>query len=612
MGNGYVGKVARIDLSKSSVIEERMPDSILKMYIGGSGLGAKILYDETGPETDPFSPDNRLIFMTGPLTGTKVPLSGRHEVISKSPLTGIYGEADVGGYWGTELKKAGYDGLVIIGKAEKPTYLWICDGSIVFRKAEHVWGMDTYDSDEVLKKETDSKAVIACIGPAGERLARIAAIMHDGKDGRAAGRCGLGAVMGSKNLKAIVVRGSGEVSIADEEGLIKSIKELSPMIIQNAKALHDFGTSGGVITIEKLGDLPIKNWVKGKWEEGAQKISGQTMAETILTGRFYCSACIIGCGRRVKIEKGPYAPVDGAGPEYETVAGLGAMCLIDNLEAIAKGNELCNRYGLDTISTGAVIALAMEAYERGVISKKDTGGVELTWGNANAMITMIEKIGKREGFGWLLGEGVKRIGEKITGISDAVLHVKGMELPFHDPRAYNSVGLGYATSNRGACHLQGLTHIFERSVTMPDIGYPEIQDRFGVDNKGEFVAKLQNLMSMMDSLKLCKFLFFAGIKISHIIQWLKLVTGWDMSVDEFMKTGERIYNLKRMYNVRCGISKKDDTLPLRILTLRRGEGGAADNLPPLDKMLKQYYQYRGWDDNGIPKAEKLLELGIKA
>ncbi|MEM2750367.1 MAG: aldehyde ferredoxin oxidoreductase family protein [Nitrososphaerales archaeon] len=612
MGNGYVGKVARIDLSKSSVIEERIPDSILKMYIGGSGLGAKILYDETGPETDPFSPDNRLIFMTGPLTGTKVPLSGRHEVISKSPLTGIYGEADVGGYWGTELKKAGYDGLVIIGKAEKPTYLWICDGSIVFRKAEHVWGMDTYDSDEVLKKETDSKAVIACIGPAGERLARIAAIMHDGKDGRAAGRCGLGAVMGSKNLKAIVVRGSGEVSIADEEGLIKSIKELSPMIIQNAKALHDFGTSGGVITIEKLGDLPIKNWVKGKWEEGAQKISGQTMAETILTGRFYCSACIIGCGRRVKIEKGPYAPVDGAGPEYETVAGLGAMCLIDNLEAIAKGNELCNRYGLDTISTGAVIALAMEAYERGVISKKDTGGVELTWGNANAMITMIEKIGKREGFGWLLGEGVKRIGEKITGISDAVLHVKGMELPFHDPRAYNSVGLGYATSNRGACHLQGLTHIFERSVTMPDIGYPEIQDRFGVDNKGEFVAKLQNLMSMMDSLKLCKFLFFAGIKISHIIQWLKLVTGWDMGVDEFMKTGERIYNLKRMYNVRCGISKKDDTLPLRILTLRRGEGGAADNLPPLDKMLKQYYQYRGWDDNGIPKAEKLLELGIKA
>lgn len=612
MGNGYVGKIARIDLSRSSIINERIPDSILKMYIGGSGLGAKILYDETGPDTDSFSPDNRLIFMTGPLTGTKVPLSGRHEIISKSPLTGIYGEADVGGYWGAELKKAGYDGLIIIGKAEKPTYLWICDGNITFRKAEHLWGIDTYESDEVLKKETDSKAVVACIGPAGERLARIAAIMHDGKDGRAAGRCGLGAVMGSKNLKAIVVRGSGEVSIADEEGLMKSIKELSPMIIQNAKALHDFGTSGATITIEKLGDLPIKNWVKGKWEEGAQKISGQTMAETILTGRFYCSACIIGCGRRVRIDKGPYAPVDGAGPEYETVAGLGAMCLIDNLEAIAKGNELCNRYGLDTISTGAVIALAMEAYERGAISKKDTDGIELTWGNANAMITMVEKIGKREGFGWLLGEGVKRIGEKITGISDAVLHVKGMELSFHDPRAYNSVGLGYATSNRGACHLQGLTHIFERAVTMPDIGYPEIQDRFGVENKGEFVAKLQNLMSMIDSLKLCKFLFFAGIKISHIIQWLKFVTGWDMSVDEFMKTGERIYNLKRMYNVRCGISKKDDTLPLRILTLKRGEGGAADNLPPLDKMLKQYYQYRGWDDNGIPKAEKLLELGIKA
>ncbi|MCS7115940.1 MAG: aldehyde ferredoxin oxidoreductase family protein [Nitrososphaerales archaeon] len=610
MGNGYVGKIARIDLSKSIIREERIPDSILRMYIGGSGLGAKILYDETGAGTDPFSPENRLIFMTGPLTGTKVPLSGRHQVVSKSPLTGIYGEADVGGFWGAELKKAGYDGLIIQGKAEKPTYIWICDGSITLRNAEHLWGMDTYDLDEVLKKETDGKAVVASIGPAGERLARIAAIMHDGKDARAAARCGLGAVMGSKNLKAIVVRGSGEVSVADEEGLMKSIKELSPMIIQNTKSLHNFGTSGATMAIEKVGDLPIKNWVKGKWEEGAQKICGQRMAETILTGRFYCAACIIGCGRRVKIDKGPYAPVDGAGPEYETVAGLGAMCLIDNLEAIAKGNELCNRYGLDTISTGAVIALAMEAYERGAISKKDTDGIELTWGNADAMVKMVEKIGKREGFGWLLGEGVKRVGEKISGISDAVLHVKGLELSFHDPRAYNSVAVGYATSNRGACHLQAFSHIFERNATMPEIGYPEIQDRFGIDGKGEFVAKLQNVMSMMDSLKLCKFLFFGGIKITHIIQWIRFVTGWDMSVEEFMKTGERIFNLKRMYNVRCGISKKDDTLPLRILTLKRGEGGAADNLPPLERMLKQYYQYRGWDDQGIPKAEKLLELGI--
>ncbi|MDW8044645.1 MAG: aldehyde ferredoxin oxidoreductase family protein [Nitrososphaerota archaeon] len=610
MGNGYVGKIARIDLSKSIIREERIPDSILRMYIGGSGLGAKILYDETGAGTDPFSPENRLIFMTGPLTGTKVPLSGRHQVVSKSPLTGIYGEADVGGFWGAELKKAGYDGLIIQGKAEKPTYIWICDGSITLRNAEHLWGMDTYDLDEVLKKETDGKAVVASIGPAGERLARIAAIMHDGKDARAAARCGLGAVMGSKNLKAIVVRGSGEVSVADEEGLMKSIKELSPMIIQNTKSLHNFGTSGATMAIEKVGDLPIKNWVKGKWEEGAQKICGQRMAETILTGRFYCAACIIGCGRRVKIDKGPYAPVDGAGPEYETVAGLGAMCLIDNLEAIAKGNELCNRYGLDTISTGAVIALAMEAYERGAISKKDTDGIELTWGNADAMVKMVEKIGKREGFGWLLGEGVKRVGEKISGISDAVLHVKGLELSFHDPRAYNSVAVGYATSNRGACHLQAFSHIFERNATMPEIGYPEIQDRFGIDGKGEFVAKLQNVMSMMDSLKLCKFLFFGGIKITHIIQWIRFVTGWDMSVEEFMKTGERIFNLKRMYNVRCGISKKDDTLPLRILTLKRGEGGAADNLPPLERMLKQYYQYRGWDDQGVPKAEKLLELGI--
>jgi len=610
MLGGYAAKLLTVDLAKKLVKVEGLDEALARKYIGGSGLAAKILYDETGPETDPLGPSNPLIFMTGPFTGTRVPLSGRHAVVAKSPLTGLWGESDVGGKWGVELKKAGYDGAVFRGKAEKPVYVWVCNGAVEIRDAGHVWGLDAYVLDEALKKETDGKAVVSGIGPAGERLARIAAVMTDGKDGRAAGRCGLGAVMGSKNLKAVVVRGTGRVEVADEDGLNRSVRELGPIIVKGTHSQHDHGTSGGMTTIERVGDLPVKNWTVGSWEQGAQALSGQTMAKTILTGRYYCGACIVGCGRRVRVEE-PYR-VDGAGPEYESLALLGANCLVDDMKAVAKAVELCNRYGLDSISTGGVIAFAFEAYERGLITNRDTVGVELTWGNAPAVVAMVEKIGKREeGLGWLLGEGVKRAAESIGGLAhEFAFHVKGLELPGHDPRAYNSVGLGYATSNRGACHLQALTHVFERSVTMPDLGYQEIQDRLGVRGKGEFTAKLQDLMSMFDSLKLCKFTLFGGLKVHHMVTLLNQVTGWDVSIEEFMKTGERIYNLKRMYNVRHGVSRKDDTLPPRFLTLKRGEGGAAENLPPLGEMLNEYYRYRGWDEFGIPTREKLKELDL--
>lgn len=607
-----MGKILRIDLTERSFREEALKEALLSKYIGGSGLAAKILYDETSVETDPLGPENLLIFMTGPLTGTKVPLSGRHHVVMRSPLTGIFGESDVGGTWGTELKRAGYDGVVVKGRAEKPVYVWICDGDVEIRDADHLWGQDTYVLDQSIKGETDAKAVVMSIGPAGERLARIAAVMTDGRDGRAAGRCGPGAVMGSKNLKAIGVRGSGGPRVADEEGLAQNLRELNPLIVKNTKGMHDYGTSSGMTTIEKLGDLPIKNWLEGTFEEGAEKISGQTMAKTILTSRYYCSGCIIGCGRIVKVTKGLYAGVDGAGPEYETLAMLGSLCMIDDLEAIAKANELCNRYGLDTISTGAVIAFAMEAYGKGLITSRDTGDLDLAWGNAEAMVQMVETIGEREeGLGWLLGEGIERAAEKIGGLtSEFALHSKGLELPAHDPRAHYSVGLGYATSNRGACHLQGCTHLFERTVTMADLGYPEVQDRHGVVGKGEFTAKMQDLMCMYDSLKLCKFLLFGGVKLHHMVEWLNYVTGWDFTMEEFMRTGERIYNLKRMYNVRLGISRKDDTIPPRILVHKRGSGGAAENLPPLGEMLSEYYEYRGWDEMGIPKPEKLEELDL--
>jgi len=609
---GYAGKILRVDLSKGKILHWTVDKPLLRKFIGGSGLAAKILFDETNPSIDPFDPENLLIFMTGPVTATRVPLSGRYQVVSKSPLTGIYGESDSGGSWGPELKKAGFDGIIISGQSSKPVYLWISDGDAEIRDADHIWGMDTYETDQAVKDETDKRAVVSCIGPAGERLARIAGIINDGKHGRAAARCGLGAVMGSKRLKAVSVRGTGKINVADLEALEESVREIAPSIVERAKGMHENGTSGGMTTIEYLGDLPIKNWLLGSWEEGAERLSGQTMTRTILSGRYYCSGCIIGCGREVSFESEEYGKVEGAGPEYETLAMLGANCLVDDLKAVAKANELCNRYGLDTISTGAAIAFAIEAYEHGLITDEKTGGIRLSWGDADAMLSMVEKIGKREdGLGWLLGEGVKRASEKIGGLSaEFAIHVKGLELPAHDPRAYYSQGLSYATSNRGACHLQSLSHIFERSVTLPDLGFPEIQERHSLNRKDELVTKAQNLMCMFDSLKVCKFILFGGVKPSILVEWLNLVTGWSMDLKEFMQIGERIFNLKRLFNVREGISRKDDSLPPRILIHKRGEGGSADNLPPLGEMLSRYYHYRGWDELGIPSEEKIKELGL--
>lgn len=610
MTYGYAGKTLWIDLREKKIKLNELDDELTRKYFGGTGIATKILYDSTTPTTDPLGPDNHLIFMTGPFTGTKVPLSGRHHVVARSPLTNIYGESDVGGEWGAQLKKAGYDGIVLFNASDKPIYIWVSDRVVEFRDASSLWGMDTYECDEAIKRETDSKASISCIGPAGERLVRISAIMSEGKDGRAAGRCGLGAVMGSKKLKAIAVRGDKDLPVADPEDLDKSIKEFGPLLVKRGSRFRDYGTSGGMPVIEQLGDLPVKNWVLGSFTKGAEELSGQKTAETVLSGRYYCYSCILGCGRVVKVEDGEYAPVDGGGPEYESVAMLGANLLVDNLKAVCKANELCNRYGLDVISTGAVIAFAMEAYERGLISK-DEAGMEIRWGDPNAVITLVNMIGRREGLGWLLGEGVKRAAESLGRFAlEFALHVKGLELPAHDPRAHNSVGLGYATSSRGACHNQACSHIYERICVLPELGYPEVQDRFAIKGKGEFVAKLQDYMALFDSLKLCKFLVVGNVQPSHIRRWLKDVTGWDLSLEELMEVGERITNLKRLYNVRLGLSRIHDTLPPRILTQRKG-GGAGRNLPPLNEMLNEYYEYRGWDEFGIPTYTKLKKLGLE-
>jgi aldehyde:ferredoxin oxidoreductase len=609
---GYAGKILHVDLSKRSHrIEEPSPEE-MRAYIGGSGLAAKRLWEMTSKETDPVGPENVLIFMTGPLTGTKVPLSGRHEVVAKSPLTGIYGESDAGGMWGAELKRAGFDGIIITGRSTKHIYLWINESGLEFRDAGHLWGMDTYETGELLRRETDQKATEASIGPAGERLALIAGVMHGGRDCRPAGRCGLGAVMGSKHLKAIVVRGEGQVPVADERRLTATTKMLAAEIVKNTKRLSDYGTSQIMTALEEFGNLPIRNWKQGSWKAGAEKLSGVTLAKTILKAKYYCSGCIVGCGRTVAISQGKYARVEGAGPEYETVAMLGSNLLLDDLEAVAKAHELCNRYGLDVISTGSVIGFAIEAAERGILTNAQKEEVGLKWGDGESIVRLVERIGRREGIGNILSQGVMRTAAELGRDCEAfALQVKGLEPPAHDPRAYNSLGVGYATANRGACHLQGMSYAFERSVTMPEFGMNEVQDRFGVVGKGELVARSQDLMSLFDSLKLCKFLLYGGVKVKHMLEWFNAVTGFAMSQAEFLKAGERIYNLKRMYNARCGITRKDDVVPTRMLREKRGEGGSADNLPPFDDMLEEYYTYRGWDKNGVPTNTKLRELGLE-
>ena len=609
---GYMGKVLRIDLTHSKGRVEDLKEEWADQFIGGSGLGTKFLYEMTDERTIPLGPDNPLIFMTGPFTGTSVPLSGRHAVVSRSPLTGIFGESDVGGSWGATLKKSGFDGIIITGKAENPVYFWVHDGKWEIRDASHLWGKDTYEIDPLLKSETHEKAVVSTIGQAGEHQVFISSIMTDGKDARAAGRCGMGAVMGSKNLKAIVVYGTGNVSVYDPERVRQLPKEFSQRINQNAENFKNYGTAGALSTFEAMGTLPLQNWkFVGRWEESAEKINGFTITETLLKGRYFCDACILGCGRKVKVEKGPYAGVDGAGPEYETLALLGSNCLIDNLEALCFANELCNRFGLDTISTGGVVAFAMEAYEKGLIDREDTSGIELRWGSVEALIEMIKMIAQKKGLGELLGKGIKKASEEIGKNSlEFAMHIKGLEMPAHDPRGYNAGGVGFATSSRGACHLAGLSHTFERVLKAPEIGIPEPLDRFQVEGKGILTAKTQNLMGIMDSLKLCKFILFGGVTITDIVKWYYHVTGKEMTIDNFAKTGERIFNLKRLYNVRLGISRKDDFLPFRFLTFKRVGKGLTPNLPPFGQMLSEYYEYRGWSEDGIPTPEKLKELGL--
>jgi aldehyde:ferredoxin oxidoreductase len=607
---GYVGKLLRVDLNNGELKEQPLEVEKLRGYLGGSALGARILYDELDPSVEPLSPDNLLIFMTGPLTGTACPSCGRYCVCTRSPLTNIWAEAHAAGYWGPELKFAGFDGIVFKGKAEKPTYLMVKDGGYELRDAGALWGRDTYETEGVLRKElNDEKVKVACIGQAGERLARISSIMND--LGRAAGRCGVGAVMGSKNLKAIAVRGTrmNVFPAAREAQLREYLRKIYVSIRSHptVQIYTSYGTDGIMSMMHEYGDVPIKYFTKGEWSEGEKKINGEAMSKTILHKQYACYRCLVACGREVKVTTGKYSGLAGAGPEYETCAAFGMLCMNDDLGAIAKANDLCNRYGLDTISTGNMVAFAMECYERGLIGKEDLG-MELRWGDPDAIVEMVRQIGEGEGFGALLGEGVRRASERIgKGADEFAIHVKGLEVPMHDPRAFKGMGLQYATSHRGACHLRGMFYHIEQGERVPDLGIHKRYERFTVDDKAEPVIAMQNWHDVLDSLIMCK---FAMVAPASALAMLQLVTGWEVKLQELIKVGERAYNLKRLINIRYGMTAKDDTLPKRLLSMPLPDGGCKGMVVELDRMLPSYYRARGWDEGGVPTREKLMDLGL--
>lgn len=609
---GYMGKILRVDLTAGTWDEEELSEELLRKFIGGVGLGAYYLYKETDQNTDSLGPSNRLIFMTGPFALSGIPSTGRHSVVAKSPLTGIWGESDIGGTWGLGLKRAGYDGIIIQGVSEKAVYLYVGDDGIRLEDAGSLWGRDTYETDEYLKQKYGDRIVVQSIGQAGENLVKIASIMTDGSSARAAARCGLGAVMGSKKLKAIVVKGSQKPEAADEGNLRKEIHEIAAYQAKKRGGMHEHGTAEGLIGNELSGDLPIKNWQKGAWDRKSEKITGEVMTEKYLTKTYHCGNCIVGCGREIKITEGEFSGVKGAGPEYETIGMLGSNLLIDDLEVICKANELCNRYGIDTISLGGIVGFAMECYEHGLITLKDTNGLKLEWGSGEALLGIIHMLVNKQYVGEILSEGVKKAAEKIGGYAkEFAIEVKGLELPAHEPRVLNGTALSYATANRGACHSADIgSRFYEKALSMPEIGHVEPSGTKSVEGKGKLIAGLQNVDGLYDSLQACTFMVWFGFDTSKLLEWLNLITGWDMGMEEFLLAGERIYNLRRLYNTRLGISRKDDTLPPRILYQCRGEGGDGDHVPPLNLMLADYYKVRGWDELGIPTNETLQRLSL--
>ncbi len=613
---GYNGKILRANLTENTISVETFDESFCRKYLGGTGFTTYFLWKELPQGVAPLSPENKLIFALGPLTGIPLPGSGRNSAGAKSPLTGGIAKSEVGEFWGAELKRAGYDIIIIEGKAEKPVYLWIDDEQASLRDASHLWGKNTGETQQAIRTELgDHRIRIAMIGPAGENLVRYACIMNGLYD--AAGRGGLGAVMGSKNLKAIAVRGHRPPRIANS-GPVRELRKWLADNMHLVSDFHEFGTGAVTEASEAMGNLPVRNFRDGLFP-GVEKIGARAVKDTIRIGMDACFACTVRCKKIVQV-KNPYS-VDPAygGPEYEALASLGSDCGIDNLKAIAKGSELCNAYSLDTISAGAVIAFAMECFENGLLNRKDTGGIDLKFGSEEAMLKAVELIARREGIGELLAEGVTRAARKIgKGAPEFAIQVKGLEAGMHEPRVKPGLGLGFMVNPHGAdhcCNLHDTLYVNDSNWRVKELKPLGITGALPSDDIGPRKVALFRLvqlkMILFDSLLICQFLPYTYAQFNDI---LAAVTGWDIGAAELPKIAERTLTMTRLFNLREGLTAADDVLPQRFFQPKT-DGVLADKpLGPakMEEARKCYYALMGWDERtGTPEPEKLAELDIR-
>lgn len=611
MINGYCGKLLRINLSTKSWDIENIADDDFEKYLGGSGLGTKILAGELDSIFPSLSPENVIIFATGPFQGSRLPGSAKWVVVSKSPVTNTFSVTAAGAQWGLQLKNAGFDALVINGKSNEKVYIQINDYEIEIKSADHLWGKDAIETPKYIKEELrDDKYSIACIGPAGEKEVAIACIVIDSHS--FAGRTGLGAVMGSKNLKAIAVKGTSTSFQSKYSEQLSSIRtKLIKQLSETGRRTRKHGTAAGVISAEASGDLPIKYWSGDQWTKGAELISAPNFTEYLNAKANPCPICPIGCHRKISVEKNGEI-IEGAGPEYESLAMLGSCCMIDDLFIIAKANDICNRLGLDTISAGAFVGFCMECYEKEIISDNILpSGPKPVWGNGDFLIKMIQMIGERTGFGEIFSSGIKIAAEKIGAEAMKIaVHVKGLDLPAHDPRAYSSLAINYATGTRGACHLRGFPHCGEMGILVPEAGYDKVLDRFSMEGKAFLSALFQDMASVSDSLVLCIFMQTCGENFSDVTNSYNAITGLNLSPKQLLQIGERIWNLQRIINISDGINRKDDALPRRMFEPAK-KGPRKGAVPePFEPTLNEYYKIRGWDNKGIPTDKIIEKLGL--
>ncbi|WP_448577863.1 aldehyde ferredoxin oxidoreductase family protein [Thermosphaera sp.] len=618
---GFNGRWLRVDLSTGSLKIVEAPEEVYKEYLGGRGIAAYVLFKELKPGADPLGPENKLVFATSVITGAPIPGVNRIVVAGKSPLTGTYGESEAGGFFAPELKNAGFDVVIVEGVSEKPVYLWIKDGRAELRDATHLWGLTTKETSEEIKKELgEPLARIGCIGPAGEKLVRFANIMFDNR--YAAGRGGLGAVMGSKNLKAIAVRATGRtVKFYDEKKFVEIVKWFNDNWRKQPGAVSrsEYGTPELVTPFDKDGILPTLNFRGGSFSE-AVKVSGEVLNKTILVSKSGCFACPIRCKSDVKAKEPYETDPSYGGPEYETIVSFGPLCGIGDLNIIARANQICNAYGVDTISAGVAVAFAMELFEKGVLTPKDTGGLEVRFGDGDSALRLLQMIVEREGFGNILAEGVGRAAKVIgRGAERFAMHVKYREIPMHEPRGKVGVGLQYALSPIGADHMQAPHDATYERITqhLTALGLTKPVNRLMLNHeKVKAVYYGMLWWGLEDCLGICKFVFTphsAGVLTPHhLVDIVNAATGWGVSLWTLMKASERAFNLARAFNVREGIKSEEDTLPPRFFEelefgSRKGQKISREEF---DRAVKLFYEIAGWDEEGKPTAGKLYELGL--